>query len=121
MLGYLTLILLCQLIGEITTRIAGLPVPGPVIGMVILFIFLTLFKRIPKDLETAGDFLLGYLPLLFVPAGVGVITSLDVLMNSWAPISGVIIIGTGVTIGLTGRILQFLNRMKTFNKKRGFK
>ena len=111
MLGSLTLILLCQLIGEIITKITKLPVPGPVIGMVILFCGLALYPRkIPTDLETAGGFLLRYLALLFVPAGVGVITNLDLLMRSWAPIAGAVIIGTIVTIAVTGVVMRFSNR-----------
>ncbi|QSV44757.1 CidA/LrgA family protein [Geobacter benzoatilyticus] len=111
MLGSLTLILACQLIGEIITRLTGIPVPGPVIGMVLLFCGLVFFPRkVPKEVETAGGFLLRYLALLFVPAGVGVITNLDLLMKSWLPISGTIIIGTLATIAVTGLVMQSLNR-----------
>ncbi len=111
MLGSLTLILICQLIGEIVTRLAKIPVPGPVIGMVLLFCCLVYFPRqMPGEVETVGGFLLRYLALLFVPAGVGVVTHLDLLMKSWAPISGTIIIGTLVTIGVTGLVMKFLNR-----------
>lgn len=110
MLGYLALILLCQLIGEIITRVTKLPVPGPVIGMVLLFCGLVVRGKMPSELETVGGFLLRYLPLLFVPAGVGVITNLDLLTRSWAPIAGAIIIGTAVTIAITGLVMQFLNR-----------
>lgn len=110
MLGYLTVILFCQLTGEIITRLAKLPVPGPVIGMVILFCGLVLRRGMPSDLETVGGFLLRYLPLLFVPAGVGVVTNLDLLLRSWAPIASAIIVGTIVTIAVTGLVMRFLNR-----------
>ena len=111
MLGALTLILLCQLAGEIITRIAGLPVPGPVIGMVILFGLLLAFPRkLPHELDPVGGFLLRYLALLFVPAGVGIIANLDLFLRSWAPIAGVVTVGTLVTIGVTGVVMQFMNR-----------
>ncbi len=111
MLGSLTLILLCQLIGEIITRITRLPVPGPVIGMVILFCGLVFCPRkLPAEVETVGGFLLRYLALLFVPAGVGVIAYLDLLMRSWAPVAGAIVIGTFVTIAVTGVVMLLLNR-----------
>jgi holin-like protein len=111
MLGSLTLILLCQLIGEVITRLTKLPVPGPVIGMVLLFCGLAFCPgRLPSEIEKAGGFLLRYLALLFVPAGVGVITHLDLLLKSWAPIAGVIVIGTLATIGVTGLVMKFLNR-----------
>jgi len=110
MLRSLTLILCCQLIGEIITRMARLPIPGPVIGMVVLFCGLVLRRRVPSELETVGGFLLRHLPLLFVPAGVGVIAYLDLLVRSWAPLAGAILIGTTLTIAVTGAVMQFLNR-----------
>jgi holin-like protein len=109
-LKYLTLILCCQLVGEIITKVARLPIPGPVIGMVLLFCGLVLHRKIPSELDEAGGLLLRYLPLLFVPAGVGVITYLDLLVKSWAPIAAAILIGTVLTIAVTGIVMQFLNR-----------
>jgi holin-like protein len=118
MLGSLTLILLCQLIGEIITTVTKLPIPGPVIGMVILFCMLVICPRkMPHELEVVGGFLLRYLALLFVPAGVGIITNLDIITKFWAPIAGVIIIGTVVTIGVTGLVMQFMNRCYTTVRK----
>lgn len=111
MLGYLTLILVCQLSGEIIAIFTGLPVPGPVIGMVILFLILCLLEKTPKELENVSNSLLGYLPLLFVPAGVGVITNTDIILKSWAPITGAIVFGTAVTIGVTGFFMQWLNKL----------
>lgn len=117
MIGYLTLILFCQLIGEIIVRMAKLPIPGPVIGMVILFCGLALRRKMPSDLETVGGFLHRYLPLLFVPAGVGIITNLDLLMKSWAPFAGAIVVGTVITIAVTSVVMQFLNRRHITHQK----
>ena len=112
MLEYLILILICQLVGEIISWGAGLPVPGPVIGMVILFCILVLRRNTPKGLEEAGAFLLRNLPVLFVPAGVGVVTCLDLLMRSWVPIAAAVVIGTAMTIAVTGLVMASLNRRK---------
>ena len=51
MIGSLTLIFFCQLVGEIISRLTKLPIPGPVIGMVILFCGLVLRKTMPSELE----------------------------------------------------------------------
>lgn len=111
MLGALTLILLCQLIGEIVSKACKLPVPGPVIGMVIMFCVLSFYPRnLPHEIETVGGFLLRYLALLFVPAGVGIITNTDLLSRSLVPIAGVIVVGTLATIGVTGLTMQFVQR-----------
>jgi holin-like protein len=74
----LTVILLCQLLGEVVARGFGWPVPGPVLGMVFLLAFLSLRdrirKRVPefgKTLDSTGKGLLAHLSLLFIPASVG--------------------------------------------------
>ena len=117
MIGYLALIFFCQLIGEIISRLTKLPIPGPVIGMVILFCGLVLRRKMPPELETVSGFLHRYLPLLFVPAGVGVVTNLDLLTRSWAPLAGAIIIGTAMTIAVTGVVMQLLNRRHMTDQK----
>ena len=87
MLLALTVILICQLFGEILVRGAGVPMPGPVIGMVLLLAILAIrggFRRSAATAEQEGSLeatskgLLAHLSLLFVPAGVGVIQRLDV-------------------------------------------
>jgi holin-like protein len=89
--------------------------------MIILFCILVFCPRkVPPEVDTVGGFLLRYLALLFIPAGVGVITNLDLLVRSWAPITGVVIVGTMVTIAVTGVTMQFLNRRnKTVQIKGG--
>jgi putative effector of murein hydrolase LrgA (UPF0299 family) len=88
MIGSLTLLLACQLAGEIASRALVLPVPGPVLGLVILFLGLQLFARRRNltgadiersDLGRTAQSLLQALALLFVPAGAGVIQHLGVL------------------------------------------
>lgn len=110
MIRYFTLILVCQLLGESIAHLAGLPIPGPVLGMVILFAGLVARRGIPSGLEETGAVLLRNLPLLFVPAGVGVVTNLDLLARSWRPLAGAIVIGTVVTIAVTGVVMQATNR-----------
>ena len=113
MIGASTGLLLCQLAGEIIARSLGLPVPGPVVGMVLLFLALLLRGRgesSPAALGAVADALLGNLGLLFVPAGVGVVLYLPVLARDWAPISLAILAGTLAAIAVTGRLAQALLR-----------
>jgi len=109
-LGYITLLLVCQLAGEVIARLFGLPVPGPVLGMVILFVGLVVRGRTPVGLEQVAGSLLRHLSLLFIPAGVGVIVHLHLIASAMAPIAGALTIGTLVTIGVTGWVMQILNR-----------
>lgn len=111
MISALTTLLLCQLIGEVLVRALHLPVPGPVLGMVLLFAGLVLRGReAPAPLGSVADALLGHLGLLFVPAGVGVVIYLPLLARDWAPISLAVVAGTLLAIAATGRLAQALLR-----------
>lgn len=109
MLNYFTLILVCQLAGELAKQALLLPIPGPVLGMVFLFIFLTVRGSIPDDLALVGDNLLRYLSLLFVPAGVGVMLHFRLLEDDWLPIAAALIISTIVTIAVTALMMKWLS------------
>ena len=65
----MSVLLGCQFIGELLVRALAVPVPGPVLGMVVLLIGLMVNGRVPSALRMAGEGLLRYLTLLFVPAG----------------------------------------------------
>lgn len=84
--GLLTL-LACQLAGEFLARLLDLPVPGPVLGLVILLGWLQLREPAPDSgLVRVSEGLLRHLQLLFVPAGVGVVQYLSVIGASALPI-----------------------------------
>ena len=112
MLGAIFLIFLFQLIGEATQKYFALPVPGPVIGLVLMLACLLWSKRIDdpvvagrrSKLVNTSQQLIGYLSLLFVPIGVGVIMHLKLLETQLAQIIGVVTIGTITTIVLTAFI-----------------
>ena len=102
MLQGLALIFLCQLAGETLVRLLGVPVPGPVAGMVILLLGLVLAGGPGESLRRAGTGLLGYLTLFFVPAGVGLVTHGPRLAADWLPILVAIVVSTLATMLLVG-------------------
>jgi holin-like protein len=110
MLNALTLILCCQLAGELLATAAALPIPGPVCGMALLFAGLLIRGGIPDDLAKVGDALLGNLSLLFVPAGVGVMLHLGLIGAEILPISVALIGSTLITVAVTATLMQWLNR-----------
>lgn len=110
MLGYITLIFSCQLVGELFVAALGLPVPGPVAGMVILLGGLLIYGRVPDDLAAVGDFLLANLSLLFVPAGVGVMLHAGLLGREWLPLSIALVGSTLATIAVTALVMRVLAR-----------
>ncbi len=110
MLNALTLILCCQLAGELLVTASGLPVPGPVCGMALMFAGLIVRGGIPDDLGVVADTLLGNLSLLFVPAGVGVMLHLRLIEAEILPISVALIVSTLITVAITSLLMQWFNR-----------
>jgi holin-like protein len=83
----LLVLLGCQLVGEFLVRLLDVPVPGPVVGMVLLLALLQLWEP-SKDsgVVKVAEGLLNHLQLLFVPAGVGVVQYLSVIGASAVPL-----------------------------------
>ena len=109
-LNYLTLILCCQLAGEMATTMTGISIPGPVIGMILLFCILLVRGSIASDLERTADGLLRHLSLLFVPAGVGVVLHFGLLGDDWLPIGAAMVASTALTIAVTAVMMVWLTR-----------
>lgn len=112
MLENLTLIFVCQLLGEVGAAALSLPVPGPVAGMVILFVYLAIRGEVPVSLGAVSDGLLASLSLLFVPAGVGVMLHLRLLQEDWIAVSTSLLVSTLCTIAVTALVMVRLSRSK---------
>ncbi len=110
MLPALTLLIVCQFAGEALTRAADLPLPGPVVGLVILLVYLIARRGPSEELKTTSSVLLRYLLLLFVPAGAGVVTQLDVLGANILPALIAVVISTALGLGVTAWTMQILTR-----------
>jgi holin-like protein len=115
MLRALTLLVVCQFVGEVAAGAVALPVPGPVIGLLLLLGLLVGNRRWRGRepgaglRETAGA-LLGNLELLFVPAGVGVVTQLPALAHAAVPVIVSILVSTLLGLLVTGVVMQRLLR-----------
>ncbi len=110
MLGAFTLLLVFQLAGEAIVHFAGLPVPGPVVGMLLLFLALLARGSAPGWLRDTCNALLAHLSLLFVPAGVGVMLHFERLGAEWLPIAVALVASTVITIGVTALVMKWLQR-----------
>lgn len=119
MLNYLTLIFLCQLAGEALVAATGLPVPGPVLGMALLFAGLMARGAVPEELGTVSTALLSNLSLLFVPAGTGIMVHLSLLANDGVAVSVALVVSTMATIAVTGLLMQAMTAKKTGNQDDG--
>ncbi len=113
MLRALTVLILCQFIGEVTARAAGLPLPGPVIGLVLLLAVLIIRGGPAPALRDTSAGLLRHLSLLFVPAGVGIVTQLDALAQNWVAILVAVLVSTALGLAVTGWLMQRLSRTES--------
>jgi len=120
MIGSLSLILLCQLAGEIVVRSMGLPMPGPVVGLVFLLLLLLARDRFAvlargplqqEGVEKASKSLLSNLSLLFIPAGVGVVQKLDLIAAHGIGIAAVLAISVVVTLLVTVATFLLASRL----------
>ena len=104
------------LLGVLITDITGVPIPGNVIGMVILFLLLYLKVIKVEQISTISNFFLEHLAFFFIPAGVGLISSFSVIKNIWLQLLIVCFVSTAITMICTGLLVQ-----KIANKKEGDK
>ena len=114
MLQGIFIIFLFQLIGESVQQFFALPIPGPVIGLLLLLLAMLIgnrFGRVARlrtDLGSTANALLGHLPLLFVPIGVGVVMHISALEGRLLAVLGILFVGTVSSIGLTAWLMQKL-------------
>lgn len=109
-LNGITILLVYQLVGEVTVRMLGLPVPGPVLGMMMLFLTLVIRGRAGSALDTASSSLLSHLSLLFVPAGVGMMVHFDRIADEWLSIGIALIASTVITMMATAGIMLLMGK-----------
>lgn len=109
-LNGITLLLVYQLVGEVTVRLLGVPIPGPVLGMVMLFVTLLIRGQVSASVDQASSALLSHLSLLFVPAGVGMMVHFDRIAEEWVPITLALLLSTIVTMVATALIMQVTSR-----------
>ncbi len=108
MVRALAVLLLCQLAGTILQQATGLPIPGPVLGLVMLLVYLLRTGGPSPHLRETSNGLLKYLGLLFVPAGVGVVTELKVLQENALAIGLSIAISSLLGLVVTGVLMGWL-------------
>jgi holin-like protein len=118
-------ILLFQLIGEVIQKFFALVIPGPVIGLIFLLFTLIYLRRvkvkkilnIKKDVMSTATAITSYLSLLFVPIGVGVVMHISYLEKNLYQVLGVVVIGTMLTVGITAKLMEYLNLYLQRKKK----
>jgi len=102
-------LLVCQSVGEVLARLAHLPLPGPVLGMLLLAGLLA-WPRVRAPVQVAAEGLLAHLSLLFVPVGVGVMTHLALLSQYGSRIALALVLSTWIGLAVAALVLRALLR-----------
>lgn len=119
MLGALTVLLLYQLLGEVLVHLLALPVPGPVVGMLALFLSLMARGSLPAQLRETANGLLQHLSLLFVPAGTGVMVHFARVSGEWLPLVVALLVSTALAIAAAALTMRALMRGRAAGRKGG--
>lgn len=110
MLKALSTLFICLVVGNAIARLTGLPLPGPVIGLLILLALLARQGGPDHSLRMTGGALLQNMSILFVPAGVGLINALPILARDALPISISIVVSTTLGMIVTASVMRYLTR-----------
>lgn len=106
------IILLISFLGELLHALLPLPVPASIYGILLLFTALeTRILKVSAIRETAS-FLLDIMPMLFVPAGVGLLDKWDVLQPVWLPFTAIVVVSTFTVLAAAGRVTQRVMRIR---------
>ncbi|VXC86068.1 LrgA family protein [Burkholderia sp. 8Y] len=111
MVKALAVLLLFQCLGETISFVGNIPIPGPVIGMLLLLAALRLSKTTLTAVEEPSLAFLKHLSLLFVPAGAGIVVYAGRVESDFVPIAATIVIGTALTVCITAITAQALHRI----------
>lgn len=102
------IILIISLIGEVLNKLLPLPVPASIYGMVILFAGLLTGVIKLESVKEAGSFLIEIMPVMFIPAGVGLISSWINLKPIIIPVCIITVVTIFTVMGVSGHVTQFI-------------
>jgi holin-like protein len=108
--GAFLALLLCLFMGQWLSRL--LPLPGPLLGLLLLFFALLILGHVPKSLDRLCQLMLQHLSILFVPATLGVLLYKEEFAQHGALIVLALLVSTFVSLLLTAQLSQYLERRK---------
>lgn len=99
-----------SLLGEVLRAIIPLPIPASVYGLVLLFAALMTGVIRLEQIKTAADFLIAIMPVMFIPAAVGLLGAWESLQPVLVPVCVITAVSTVFVMGVTGRVTQRVQR-----------
>lgn len=110
------IILTISFSGEVLNKLLPLPIPAGIYGMVILFVLLITGVLKLESVKEIGRFMVEIMPIMFIPAGVGIMASWGVLQPLLIPVSIITVVSLIAVMVVSGHITQFIIKK---NKKKG--
>jgi murein hydrolase exporter len=108
MLREFIIIFIINYIGTIISKTLALPIPGTIIGLLLLFVLLY-YKIIKLNMiENVANFLLANMTIFFMPPTVKIMDSYQLLQGNFIKFVVLIIVSTVITMGVTGKVVQFM-------------
>ncbi|MBQ2326155.1 MAG: CidA/LrgA family protein [Clostridia bacterium] len=108
----LCIIMLVSFAGEAVRAILPFPIPASIYGLVIMMVLL-MTKLLPLSaVEETADFLVGIMPVMFIPAAVGLMGAWSELRPVLLPVAAILVITTALVMAVTGRVTQLLMKMR---------
>ncbi len=104
------IIIFISFVGEVIHHFIPLPIPASIYGMVLLFLLLEFQLIKPAQIRETCDFMIQAMPVMFIPAGVGLLEKWGYISDIWLPLLATLAISTVIVMAISGWITQFVNR-----------
>lgn len=111
MIGAISLLFVCEFLGDGLCRLMGLPLPGSVLGMLVLLAWLALLPRERQTLTQVTSWLTAHLSVMFVPAAVGLIAQGAVLSRYGLGLAVATALSVLLTLVVTALVFQWTLRL----------
>ena len=112
LLKQFTRILLVTFLGEVLHFLLPLPVPASVYGLILMLIFLCTGLIQVEQVRQAAGFLIEIMPVMFIPASVGLTEAWPSLKPVLGPVAATTLLTTVLVMTVTGVVTQFVIRRK---------
>ncbi len=112
-----SIILAVTCAGEILHAFIPLPVPGSIYGLVLMLILLTAHVIPLSEVRETGEFLIEIMPVMFIPAAVGLLESRDALQPMLIPVCVITVVTTVIVFAVTGKVTEALISRKDSRTK----
>jgi Putative effector of murein hydrolase LrgA len=113
-----TIILFVSFLGELLHIIVPLPIPASVYGLILMLLALCFGVLRLEQVKETADFLIEIMPVMFIPAAVGLLESWSALQPIFVPVVIITILTTVIVMGVTGQVTQFMIRKGKEGKKK---